>query len=156
MEKYCMINYSSKNIFNKSIYMIIVFLSILSYYNVKGNLKRCVSCRSRGELGSCRDPFTINSTLGVHEPGIKIEPCASGWCGKIIESLNEYATATQRMCFQRPPDDGEERCSFTIKNWKKVFMCFCKGDLCNDATSVSVSRYLISMSIVLILVSRII
>lgn len=45
-------------------------------------------CRSRGELGSCKDPFTVNVTLVENklEIGVETVPCASGWCGKILES----------------------------------------------------------------------
>lgn len=53
-----------------------------------GILRRCVSCRSRGELGSCKDPFTMNSTQIALEKGVEAVPCVSGWCGKIIESQN--------------------------------------------------------------------
>lgn len=44
-----------------------------------------MNCRSRGELGSCKDPFTMNSTAIEMEKGVDAVPCASGWCGKIIE-----------------------------------------------------------------------
>lgn len=50
-----------------------------------GILRRCVSCRSRGELGSCKDPFTMNTTAIKIEKGVETIPCVSGWCGKIIE-----------------------------------------------------------------------
>lgn len=53
-----------------------------------GILRRCVSCRSRGELGSCKDPFIMNSTQIALEKGVDAVPCVSGWCGKIIESQN--------------------------------------------------------------------
>lgn len=51
-------------------------------------LQRCFVCRSRGEMGSCKDPFTENVTLVENKQAIGIEtiPCASGWCGKILES----------------------------------------------------------------------
>lgn len=55
---------------------------------LSGLLRRCVTCRSRGELGTCKDPFTLNSTEIQNEHGVKAEPCASGWCGKIIEAPN--------------------------------------------------------------------
>lgn len=52
----------------------------------KGVLRRCFQCRSRGELGSCKDAFKFNATQIENEPGITAVPCASGWCGKVIES----------------------------------------------------------------------
>lgn len=45
----------------------------------------------------------------------------------------DFDTATQRMCVQRGPDDSEDRCANTIYNYKKVYMCFCQGDLCNSS-----------------------
>lgn len=91
-------------------------------------------------------------------------PCASGWCGKVIEgetgafredgeltltaltSKNfdisiaflavDFDMATQRMCVQRGPDDSQDRCANTIYNYKKVFMCFCQGDLCNKSSVI--------------------
>lgn len=44
--------------------------------------------------------------------------------------------ATQRMCVQRGPDDSEDRCANTVYNYKKVYMCFCQGDLCNESTVI--------------------
>lgn len=46
-------------------------------------LKRCFKCRSRGELGSCKDPFLYTNATGV--AGVETVPCASGWCGKVLE-----------------------------------------------------------------------
>lgn len=73
---------------------------------------------------------------------MEVQPCASGWCGKSIEDEDEGAhiQATERMCLQRPPSDGKERCSKTyFSNRRKTFfMCFCKGDLCNGASPVTV------------------
>lgn len=39
-------------------------------------------------MGSCKDPFVVNVTLveNKQEIGIETIPCASGWCGKIVES----------------------------------------------------------------------
>lgn len=76
------------------------------------------------------------------EPGLTAIPCASGWCGKVIEgggtyAIDDYDLATQRMCVQRGPDDNMDRCADTIYNYKKVYMCFCQGDLCNGARSLS-------------------
>lgn len=70
------------------------------------------------------------------------DSCASGWCGKVIEgggtyAIDDYDLAIQRMCVQRGPDDNMDRCADTIYNYKKVYMCFCQGDLCNGASSLS-------------------
>lgn len=48
----------------------------------------------------------------------------------------DYDMATQRMCVQRGPSDSEDRCAHTVYNYKKVYMCFCQGDLCNTATGL--------------------
>lgn len=107
--------------------------------------KRCFTCRSRGVLGDCRDPFTLNSTtfdgqVNAAHASIEATPCASGWCAKIIEDdFGDSIAATERSCMTRPPTDNEERCSETIfenHRDRKVFLCMCYGDLCNAATSV--------------------
>ncbi|GBN44980.1 hypothetical protein AVEN_191368-1, partial [Araneus ventricosus] len=48
-------------------------------------IRRCYSCRSRGELGDCKDPFQYNATVIDEVKGVEAIPCASGWCAKIIE-----------------------------------------------------------------------
>lgn len=52
---------------------------------ILGILRRCYQCRSRGELGNCKDPFKLNATLIDNVHGVTAVPCASGWCGKVIE-----------------------------------------------------------------------
>ncbi|KAK7791404.1 hypothetical protein R5R35_010528 [Gryllus longicercus] len=115
----------------------IVFV-ILSLAISTEALKRCFTCRSRGDQGSCKDPFKINATMVEMERGVDAVPCASGWCGKFLEGGttykdDDYGVATQRLCLQRGPSDDEERCDYTVWNHKKVYMCFCKGDLCNHS-----------------------
>ena len=123
-------------------------------------VRRCFACRSRGELGDCRDPFYLsaNSTLiESKQAGVESPPCASGWCSKIIEGHDksfkdaDYGLATQRDCLQRPPSDGKERCAEVVWNRKQVFMCFCKGDLCNSAGSPAYSWILTAVSAVMVL-----
>ncbi|CAG9820146.1 unnamed protein product [Phaedon cochleariae] len=118
----------------------------------RSRLQRCFMCRSRGELGSCKDNFNPNITLVEKklEIGVEAVPCASGWCGKIVESeessKEEYGVATQRFCFQRGPSDSEDRCAYTKWNYKRVLMCFCKGP---SALSFNISRrnnFLINLS----------
>lgn len=62
------------------------------FYFDAGALKRCYQCRSRGDLGSCKDPFKLNVTQIENEHGIIAVPCASGWCGKVIESQGTLRT----------------------------------------------------------------
>ncbi|KNC25733.1 hypothetical protein FF38_10396 [Lucilia cuprina] len=120
--------------------VIVILLNFLNLSNAL--LRRCYSCRSRGELGSCKDPFNFNATDVESEPGLTAIPCASGWCGKVIEGGGTYATddydqAIQRMCVQRGPDDNQDRCANTVYNYKKVYMCFCQGDLCNGSETIN-------------------
>lgn len=68
---------------NKNYYGLHAQVKVLLF--IIGILRRCVSCRSRGELGSCKDPFTMNTTAIKMEKGVETIPCVSGWCGKIIE-----------------------------------------------------------------------
>ncbi|ALC49306.1 rtv [Drosophila busckii] len=120
--------------------IIVIFAS--QTVEITALLRRCYQCRSRGELGSCKDPFIFNSSDVDREPGLTAVPCASGWCGKVIEgggtyALDDYDLAVQRMCVQRGPDDNMDRCADTMYNYKKVYMCFCQGDLCNSAMTSS-------------------
>ncbi|XP_017467759.1 PREDICTED: uncharacterized protein LOC108360105 [Rhagoletis zephyria] len=123
--------------YKKCVVLVILFSAHIS----NGLLRRCYQCRSRGELGSCKDPFNFNATDVEQEPGLAAIPCASGWCGKVIEgggayAVDDYDQAIQRMCVQRGPDDNQDRCANTVYNYKKVYMCFCQGDLCNPASRI--------------------
>ncbi|KAL1425798.1 hypothetical protein MTO96_003502 [Rhipicephalus appendiculatus] len=94
----------------------------------------CYVCRSRSQLGDCRDPFPYNETTVEGVRGVEASPCASKWCGKLVEGRDDdFDLATERMCLQRPPDDLEERCAETLYQNRRVYMCFCRGDLCNGA-----------------------
>ena len=85
-----------------------------------GAVKRCFKCRSRGELGDCRnpdesrslvstarDPFSNNrdqTTIQRNNPnafganfesssswsGVEAVPCSSGWCAKVIEGKGTF------------------------------------------------------------------
>ncbi|KPJ01883.1 hypothetical protein RR46_05092 [Papilio xuthus] len=119
--------------------------------------KRCIKCRSRGELGSCGDPFPFNVTEPEAEVGIHVVACPSGWCGKSYEGNigalknDDYGAATERMCLQRPPSDYEERCAYTMWSHRKVYMCFCNGDLCNSSYKIAAvpSVILVTISVLL-------
>ncbi|XP_067129684.1 UPAR/Ly6 domain-containing protein rtv [Centruroides vittatus] len=113
-----------------------IYFFLITNAVIGGRVKRCFVCRSRGDLGDCKDPFPYNATTVESLRGVEAIPCASSWCAKIIEGKkDDYATATERMCLQRPPGDSEERCSNTLYKHHKVFMCFCRGDLCNSASN---------------------
>lgn len=127
--------------------LMITLLAIINQDNhgVDAARRRCFACRSRGPLGDCKDQFEFNATTASSygSSPVEVQPCASGWCGKTIEDEEEgtHIMATERMCLQRPPSDGKERCSKTFySNRKKTFyMCFCKGDLCNGGGSIFTS-----------------
>ncbi|KAB0799435.1 hypothetical protein PPYR_07315 [Photinus pyralis] len=132
--------------------LVIFYLAFFCEFS-SGLLRRCFVCRSRGELGSCKDPFTFNATDVEFERGVDTIPCASGWCGKIVESENdlkeEYGVATQRMCLQRGPSDSEDRCAYTKWQFRRVLMCFCRGDLCNSSLRLNASFGTIAITIIL-------
>lgn len=50
-----------------------------------GAFNRCFKCRSRGDLGSCKDPFKFNASALEGIQGVDAIPCTSGWCGKILD-----------------------------------------------------------------------
>ncbi|XP_059061971.1 uncharacterized protein LOC131854820 [Achroia grisella] len=134
--------------------LICAFLALLFWEEAYCLNKRCIKCRSRGELGSCGDPFPFNVTEPEAEFGIHVMACPSGWCAKMIEGVSgalrsdDYGAATERMCLQRPPSDYEERCAYTMWNHKKVYMCFCNGDLCNSASNTHIITFMTLVTIV--------
>lgn len=60
----------------------------------------------------------------------------------------DFDLATERMCLQRPPDDQEERCAETLYQNRRVYMCFCRGDICNAAHSSTTSGSFVVMLVV--------
>lgn len=120
-----------------------IIFALLLHYS-QGSFTRCFKCRSRGELGSCKDKFMYSNASAIEGvQGVEAVPCTSGWCGKILDrgtnsfKDEEYGSATERVCLQRGPDDNEERCAPTIWGHEKVFMCFCEGDLCNGSVKIT-------------------
>lgn len=85
-----------------------LFLTIFHRFHVffffcfPGAIKRCFQCRSRGDLGSCKDQFTFNATTATQDQGVEAIPCASGWCGKVIEGTGSYKQDGENMpyCFR--------------------------------------------------------
>ncbi|XP_037803380.1 uncharacterized protein LOC119597810 [Penaeus monodon] len=125
-------------------YVICVCVILTTVTLAQGQIKRCFACRSRGALGDCKDPFRFNSTHLV--PGVKDEPCASGWCSKRIEGKKDgkdHDLAIERQCLQRSPPDDKERCSEALVGHRKIFICFCYGDLCNSASGIKPSFLLL-------------
>ena len=140
-----------------------ILILLLACPFITHSLRRCYSCRSRGVKGDCRDPFKRPQTS---VPGLPVEshskyvdelPCSSGWCSKIMEGVDknfgddDYGIATERQCMSRVPSDGKERCAYVKRNHKQVFMCFCKGDLCNSGRGLQASWVvLVSMCFLLL------
>ncbi|GAB6029310.1 hypothetical protein CHUAL_005075 [Chamberlinius hualienensis] len=115
---------------------------------VEGVTRRCWTCRSRGEYGDCKDPFTATTSNLDRYPGVEATPCATGWCGKVIESNDQDLTvATERICIPRPPDDNQERCADAQHDQRKVYMCFCMGDLCNGVSNIHPTVTILYISI---------
>lgn len=114
------------------------FAMVLCFSPVEARrTSHCFTCRSRGPLGDCRDAFPYNETTAEGVRGVEATPCASKWCGKLVEGKDDdFDLATERLCLQRPPDDQEERCAETLYQNRRVYMCFCRGDLCNGAHTV--------------------
>ncbi|CAL8104897.1 unnamed protein product [Orchesella dallaii] len=114
---------------------------------------RCYACRSRGEQGDCKDPFTNNATSIKELAGnpISVTSCPSGWCRKQMEGVrgpgDDYGAATERACLPLSPPDGEERCAeVNIRN-KITLLCVCRGDLCNSAQSLQSYHYFIAVGL---------
>ncbi|OQV17821.1 hypothetical protein BV898_08117 [Hypsibius exemplaris] len=117
-----------------------------------GETKHCYVCKSRGDTGDCKDPY--NSESGAIPPQ-SIQPCFTGWCMKTLDTDDNFP-ATQRTCMNSPPDDNTPRCTYAMDNLpgfaKKVYVCYCKGNLCNSALSGKAStRIVISAAFVVFL-----
>ena len=70
--------------------------------------------------------------------GVKMLPCSSGWCKKFVggnqdKLKSDQAIEHERGCLTRGPPDNKPRC------FDHDFgqMCICKGDLCNQANSIT-------------------
>ena len=149
--------------------MLVSLLPLLTsaQYNPYATLRRCYTCRSRGARGDCRDTFIRPSPPPLtppeegeeapYQPAVDETPCSTGWCSKIIEGVGidgiggeDYGVATERQCMTRAPSDGKERCAYVKYRNKQVYMCFCKGDLCNSALTKTMSNCLLLGSLLLL------
>ena len=152
--------------------MLVSLLPLLTsaQYNPYATLRRCYTCRSRGARGDCRDTFIRPSPPPLtppeegeeapYQPAVDETPCSTGWCSKIIEGVGidgiggeDYGVATERQCMTRAPSDGKERCAYVKYRNKQVYMCFCKGDLCNSALTKTTSNCLLLGSLLLLALS---
>jgi len=138
-------------------YRVISLLFILPVLiHSQSTQRRCYVCRSRGERGDCRDPFIAPEQRlpGIpapqHGDPIHELPCSSGWCSKVLDgadknTIEDYDLATERACLVRGPSDGQERCAYVFveSQHKEVFMCMCKGDLCNTSAPLHHSTTLL-------------
>jgi len=143
---------------------VIVLTMLMTCPHPSHSLRRCYSCRSRGEKGDCRDPFRRHNAqapglLGDSRKNYVDElPCSSGWCSKIMEGVDknsgddDHGIATERQCMSRVPSDGKERCAYVKRNHKEVFMCFCTGDLCNNSTGLQ-AQWVALLSVLSLLIN---
>ena len=85
---------------NTSMMMFLIMFSLVSVISVSAQgpqqsrdparlLRRCFTCRSRGEKGDCRDPFIppehpegADRRQSVNTAVAEI-PCSTGWCSKV-------------------------------------------------------------------------
>ena len=67
---------------------------------------------------------------------------------------DDFGIATERQCLQRPPSDNQERCAYVKQNHKRKFMCFCKGDLCNNSNSIPPTSLLLLLLVPLLMIVR--
>ena len=67
---------------------------------------------------------------------------------------DDFGIATERQCLQRPPSDNQERCAYVKQNHKRKFMCFCKGDLCNNSNSIPPTSLLLLLLAPLLMIVR--
>ncbi|XP_023337717.1 uncharacterized protein LOC111708543 [Eurytemora carolleeae] len=139
--------------------LILLIFPLLVY--TQSSLRRCYTCRSRGQQGDCKDPFTPPEPripglpLPSHTAAVHEIPCSSGWCQKTLDGLDkndgdDFGIATERACMQRGPSDGKERCAYVKVRATEVYMCFCKGDLCNSSRNILPSLSILIPSIILI------
>eukprot|EP00088_Acartia_fossae_P004460 TRINITY_DN1190_c0_g1_i1.p1 TRINITY_DN1190_c0_g1~~TRINITY_DN1190_c0_g1_i1.p1 ORF type:complete len:154 (+),score=28.89 TRINITY_DN1190_c0_g1_i1:99-560(+) len=126
--------------------------------------RRCYVCRSRGERGDCRDPFIPPEAripglpVPAHSNPITELPCSSGWCSKVLDgndknTIENFDLATDRGCLARGPSDGQERCGnvFVEEQHREVYMCMCKGDLCNSARTLQVATTILTSILIALL-----
>jgi hypothetical protein len=66
----------------------------------------------------------------------------------------DYGLATQRNCLALPPSDGKQRCAYVKLKQKEVYMCFCKGDLCNGADKAATNSGVMAVVALLSLLLR--
>uniref|UniRef100_A0A1B6E2A0 Protein sleepless n=1 Tax=Clastoptera arizonana TaxID=38151 RepID=A0A1B6E2A0_9HEMI len=120
--------YKRKEMKVVNIILLYIFFFSIQPLLVGAVIKRCFKCRSRSDLGSCKDPFNYNNASALENVhGVQAIPCASGWCGKVLErgantfKDEEYGVATERLCLQRGPSDDEERCAPTVLAYTKTY-----------------------------------
>merc|ERR1712034_154007 len=109
-----------------SMSMMILMTFLLRTEAQQESYSRCYTCRSRGDVGDCKDKFSPPPPFNASNPDaslvrhVKESPCYSGWCYKQIDG--EIGDSS---------NSGKERCAYVMKSYKRVFICFCQGDQCN-------------------------
>merc|ERR1712119_73245 len=139
---------------NNASVSLMLLMTMLLNTEAQQTYRKCYVCRSRGELGDCKDsfspppPFNSSNSQASLVRHVKDNPCSSGWCYKQIDGeLGDAANnAMERGCMVRKPSDGKERCAYVMKSYKRVFICFCQGDQCNSAGVVG-GRFLLMIAL---------
>jgi len=149
-----------------SVWLLLLTTSvILSAVNgTRTGYQRCFSCRSRGELGDCKDPFylAVNTTEKNEQYRVKASPCASGWCKKFVVDPDQSGAKgdknyiVDRGCLGGGPDDGKNRC-FEVPSYHGSppgYLCVCKGDLCNHGVVPRAPVSLVATALLIALIAH--
>ena len=104
----------------------------------------CYKCIADAKIGPCADPFKLHGRKHFQEN------CESDWCVKLeVGALSKNGPWTigtghiERRCWKKPMPDNQERCQIINYKGAQAHACFCKGLLCNTASTKNTFVFLI-------------
>ena len=97
----------------------------------------CYECKSRGIDHRCADPFRA---VGRDK---YLSECQSGWCMKVEVGFGgeDGVGFIERKCLPDSIPDGQERCGIANYKGQEAFVCFCRGHICNHASTVFIKTW---------------
>jgi hypothetical protein len=125
--------------------------NLIQHYS-KADQTRCFTCLANSKLGICADPFQAGDKAD------KQEECQSGWCmktefgnGQVKQTHDIGMGYIERKCMKYPMPDDLERCTYVNHTGSAAFVCFCKGDKCNRAsTNLAATGCQVCLTLVLV------